>query len=67
MPENLVENSKKQSSTKWSKGREMTNIWIPVSDCQELNELKLVEQESWYSVIHRLIAEHKKALLKKKP
>jgi hypothetical protein len=64
--ENSMENPKKQSSTKWSNGREMTNVWIPVLLRDELNNIKLVEQEPWYSVIQRLINEHNKKLLLKK-
>lgn len=64
--ENSMENPIKQSSTKWSNGREMTNVWIPVSLRDELNNIKLIEQEPWYSVIQRLVAEHNKKLLLKK-
>jgi len=64
--ENQLENPIKQSSTKWSNGREMTNVWIPISLRDELKDIKLVEQEPWYSVIQRLVDEHNKKLLLKK-
>jgi len=64
--ENSMENPIKQSSTKWSNGREMTNVWIPISLRDELKNIKLVEQEPWYSVIQRLVNEHNKKLLLKK-
>ena len=64
--ENSMENPIKQSSTKWSNGREMTNVWIPISLRDELKNIKLVEQEPWYSVIQRLVDEHNKKLLLKK-
>jgi hypothetical protein len=64
--ENQLENPLKQSSTKWSNGREMTNVWIPISLRDELKNIKLVEQEPWYSVIQRLADEHNKKLLLKK-
>jgi len=64
--ENQLENPIKQSSTKWSNGREMTNVWIPISLRDELKNIKLVEQEPWYSVIQRLVNEHNKKLLLKK-
>jgi len=63
---NSIENPIKQSSTKWSNGREMTNVWIPVLLRDELNNIKLIEQEPWYSVIQRLVDEHNKKLLLKK-
>ena len=43
----------------------MTNIWLPVPLRDELKKIKIIDRESWYSVIQRLVNEHNAKLKKK--